>query len=247
MRRITWLGHATVLLEVAGALLLTDPVLRGRVAHLRRQAPQVGGSVAVGPVDGVLISHAHHDHLDRPSLRPLARAETDALVPHGAAPLLRGLDFGRVCEVRAGDVVALGGAQVEAVPAWHPTRRWPHRATLDALGFLAERVWFAGDTDLDPAMEALRGRVDVALLPIWGWGPTLGPGHLDPSSAARVAALVAPEVVVPIHWGTFLPVGTRWRHGAVLSAPAQAFAAQVARTAPAVRVATLCVGEALSA
>lgn len=246
MRRITWLGHATVLLEVAGARLLTDPVLRGRVAHLRRHAPRVGGSVAVESIDGVLISHAHHDHLDRPSLRPLARAGTEAVVPHGAASLLRGLGFGAVREVHAGETISVGGADVEAVPAWHPTRRWPHRATLDALGFLVERVWFAGDTDIDDGMEALRGRVDVALLPIWGWGPTLGPGHLDPASAARAAALVAPQVVVPIHWGTFLPVGTRWRHGAVLSAPAQAFAAQVARAAPSVRVATLAVGETLS-
>lgn len=250
MRRITWLGHATVLLETrppAGARLLTDPLLRGRVGHLRRQAPSAGGSVAVDPVDAVLISHVHHDHLDRPSLRSLARPRTQAVGPAGAAPLLRGLGFGAVHELRAGDALALGGAHVEAVPAWHPVRRFPRRADHDALGYLVERVWFAGDTDLDPAMEALRGRVDVALLPIWGWGPTLGPGHLDPASAARAAALVAPHVVVPIHWGTFLPLGMRRRHGTVLSAPAQAFAAQVARVAPGVRVATLAVGESLSA
>ncbi|MFL5816465.1 MAG: MBL fold metallo-hydrolase [Conexibacter sp.] len=249
MRRITWLGHATVLLETgppAHVRLLTDPVLRGRVAHLRRHAPTPGGTVAVDPVDAVLISHAHHDHLDRPSLRPLARAETEAIVPRGAGPLLRGLDFGGVRELGAGDTAAVGGAEVAAVQAWHPTKRFPHRAEHDALGFLIERVWFAGDTALDPAMEQLRGRVDVALLPIWGWGPSLGPGHLDPTSAARAAALVAPQVVIPIHWGTFLPLGTRWRHGAALSAPAQAFAAQVGRAAPDVRVATLAVGEALT-
>lgn len=244
MRRITWLGHATVLLEVAGVRLLTDPVLRGRVGHLRRQVPLPG---SVDPVDGVLVSHVHHDHLDRPSLRPLARTEAAVVVPRGAAPLLRGLPFGSVHEVAAGEQVDVGGVQVQAVPAWHPTSRWPHGARLDALGFLVERVWFAGDTDFNPGMEELRGKVDVALLPIWGWGPSLGPGHLDPASAARVVALVEPSVVVPIHWGTFLPIGTRWRHGAVLSAPAQAFAAQVARAAPSVRVATLAPGEALSA
>lgn len=247
MRRITWLGHATVLLEVGGARLLTDPVLRGRVAHLRRQAPQPGAALTVDPVDAVLISHAHHDHLDRPSLRTLARAQTEAVVPRGAAPHLRDLGFGGVREVGAGERLAVAGVALEAVPAWHPTRRWPHREEHDALGYLVERIWFAGDTDLDPAMAALRGRVDVALLPIWGWGPSLGPGHLDPCSAARAAALVAPQVVVPIHWGTFLPLGTRWRHGAALSAPAQAFAAQVARAAPSVRVATLAVGESLAA
>ncbi|HET6449571.1 MAG TPA: MBL fold metallo-hydrolase [Conexibacter sp.] len=242
MRRITWLGHATVLLELAGRRLLTDPVLRGRVAHLRRYA----ASVAVDPVDAVLISHAHHDHLDRPSLRALARAQSEAIVPRGAGGLLRGLPFGRVRELRAGERVAIDGAEVEATPAWHPTRRFPHRTEHDALGYLVERIWFAGDTDLHPAMEALRGRVDVALLPIWGWGPTLGPGHLDPTSAAQAVALALPQIVVPIHWGTFLPIGTRRRHGATLTAPAQAFAAQVAREAPGVRVATLAVGEALT-
>jgi len=247
MRRITWLGHATVLLEVGGVRLLTDPLLRGRVVHLRRHAPSAGATVAVEPVDAVLISHAHHDHLDRPSLRRLARAQTDAVLPRGAAPLLHGLPFGRVREVRAGERVEIGGIAVEAVRAWHPVRRFPSRVAHDALGYVVERIWFAGDTDLDPQLEALRGRVDVALLPIWGWGPTLGPGHLDPASAARAAALVAPEVVVPIHWGTFLPLGMRRRHGAALSAPAQAFAAQVARAAPGVRVATLAVGESLAA
>jgi len=247
MRRITWLGHATVLLELAGMRLLTDPLLRGRVAHLRRHAPNAGGRVEVDPVDAVLISHAHHDHLDRPSLRTLARPQTTALLPRGAGVLLRGLRFGHVHEVAAGETVTVGDVAVEAVPAWHPTRRFPHRIDHDALGYLVERIWFAGDTDLHPAMEALRGRVDVALLPIWGWGPTLGPGHLDPASAASAAALVAPQVVVPIHWGTFLPLGTRRRHGAVLSAPAEAFAAQLAREAPGVRLATLAVGEALGA
>jgi len=245
MRRITWLGHATVLLELRGARLLTDPLLRGRVAHLRRHAPPVEASLVAGPLDAVLISHAHHDHLDRPSLRGLAGSQTEALVPRGAGALLRGLPFGAVRELRAGERARVGGVEVEAVPAWHRTRRFPSRVEHDALGYLVERVWFAGDTDLHPEMEALRGRVDVALLPIWGWGPRLGPGHLDPASAARAAALVRPQVAVPIHWGTFLPLGTHRRHGALLHEPAEAFAAQVAREAPGVRVATLAVGEAL--
>jgi len=247
MRRITWLGHATVLLEVADARLLTDPLLRGHVAHLVRQAPRVGGRVAVDPVDAVLISHVHHDHLDRPSLRRLARAETEIVAPRGAAPLLRGLRFGHVHELAAGARVAIRDVAIEAVPAWHRVQRFPGHTAHDALGYLVERIWFAGDTDIDPGMEALRGRVDVALLPIWGWGPTLGPGHLDPTSAAQAAALVEPAVVVPIHWGTFLPFGMRRRHGAVLSGPPQLFASQVARRAPGVRVATLAVGESLTA
>jgi L-ascorbate metabolism protein UlaG (beta-lactamase superfamily) len=242
MRRITWLGHATVLIEAGGARLLTDPVLRDRVAHLRRHAPPPS---ALDPVDAVLLSHAHHDHLDRPSLRRVAGPETAAVAPCGVGPLLQDLGFAAVHELAAGERLALAGVEIEAVSAWHPTRRWPRRADLGALGFLIERIWFAGDTDLDPAMEELRGRVDVALVPIWGWGPRLGPDHLDPDSAARAVALVAPQVVVPIHWGTFLPIGAARRHGAVLREPAQRFAAQVARAAPSARVAALAPGESL--
>jgi L-ascorbate metabolism protein UlaG (beta-lactamase superfamily) len=240
--RITWLGHATVLLELGGARLLTDPVLRGRVMHLRRHAPAPADP---RPLDGVLVSHVHQDHLDRPSLRTLAGPGTEAVVPVGAARLLAGIPFGAVREVRAGDRVTIAGAEVRAVRAWHDGRRRPGARALDTLGFVVERVWFAGDTDFHADMEALRGAVDVALMPIWGWGPSLGPGHLDPEGAARVVALVEPAVVVPIHWGTFLPLGLGQRHGHVLADPPVEFAAHVAALAPATRVATLSPGEAL--
>lgn len=243
MRRITWLGHATVLIEAGGVRLLTDPVLRGRVGHLRRHGP---APAAVEDVDGVLVSHVHRDHLDRPSLRTLARAETAAVVPRGAATLLHGLPFAAVHEVAAGEQLRVGGVEVSVVPAWHPARRGPRSPRLDALGYVVDGIWFAGDTDFDARMEELRGTVDVALVPIWGWGPSLGPGHLDPASAARAVALVAPRVAIPIHWGTFLPLGTHRRHREVLSAPARAFADQVTRVAPDVRVATLAPGEALT-
>lgn len=241
MRRITWLGHATVLIE-AGARLVTDPVLRGRVAHLRRHAAE---PVDPRPLDAVLISHVHHDHLDRPSLRALAGPETAAVVPAGAAGFLRGMPFGAVHEVRSEDELTIAGATVRAVEAWHPSRRRPGSPLLDALGFVVERIWFAGDTGFDDGMASLRGRADVALVPIWGWGTTLGPGHLDPRQAARAVALVAPEIAVPIHWGTFLPIGLGRRHGRLLTDPAAEFAAQAERLAPSTRVATLAVGASL--
>lgn len=242
-RRITWLGHATVLIEVGGARLLTDPVLGRRVAHLRRH---VAAPPDPRPVDAVLISHVHRDHLDHTSLRAVAGPDTLAVVPSGAAGLLRGLPFGAVREVRAGDAVALATAVVRAVPAWHLARRRPGGHALEALGYVADGIWFAGDTGLDERMTDLRGSVDVALLPVWGWGTSLGPGHLDPEAAARAVELVRPAVAVPIHWGTFLPIGLRRRHGHLLTAPAVDFAAQVERLAPATRVATLPVGGSLS-
>lgn len=159
--------------------------------------------------------------------------------------MVDGLGFGTVAEVAAGDRLQIGDAEVEVVPAWHPTRRWPRSPELDALGFVADGVWFAGDTDLHERMAELRGRVEVALVPIWGWGPSLGPGHLDPEGAARVLALVQPQIAIPIHWGTYLPYGLHRRHGHLLRAPALQFAAYAARYAPSVRIELLSPGGVL--
>ncbi len=236
--RITWLGHATVLLELGGARLLTDPVLRMRVAHLRRQTPLPDDP---RPVDGVLISHAHHDHLDKASLRAFEGA--DALAPVGTGALLEPLGL-HVRELRAGERATLAGVEVRAVEAWHEVHRLPGGASLDAVGFVAERVWFAGDTDLHDDMLALRGEIDVALVPVWGWGPSLGPGHMDPERAAQAVALIEPAVAIPIHWGTFLPIGSR-RTDLLVDPPRQ-FAAYAAELAPATRVELLSPGGSLS-
>jgi len=235
-RRVTWLGHATVLIEIGDVRLITDPVLRDRVAHLRRQVPTPRDP---GRVDAVLISHLHHDHLDRPSLRRFAGAV--AVAPVGIGKLLSGMD---VREVRVGDTVAIADVTVEAVPAWHDGRRRPGPGALDldTLGFLTDGIWFAGDTELDPAMEDLRGRVDVALIPIWGWGPSLGPGHIDPADAAKVVELVRPRIAIPIHWGTFLPIGLGKRHARVLTEPPLAFASHAGAMT---RVETIAPGGSL--
>jgi L-ascorbate metabolism protein UlaG (beta-lactamase superfamily) len=235
--RVTWLGHATVLIEVDGARLLTDPVLRPRVAHLRRHAAAVD---APGEVDAVLISHLHLDHLDLPTLR---RVPAPLVVPRGGARFVRAL--GRpVRELAPGDSVRVGGAEVRAVHAEHDGRRLPWGTAAPALGFVAGGVYFAGDTELFAGMSSF-GPLDVALVPIWGWGPTLGDGHMDPLQAADAVALMAPRVAVPIHWGTLLPVGGARRWGHLLRDPAEEFAAACARTAPDVRVEVLAPGGSL--
>jgi L-ascorbate metabolism protein UlaG (beta-lactamase superfamily) len=234
--RITWLGHATVLLEVGGARLLTDPVLRARVAHLRRHMPLPEDP---RPVDGILISHVHGDHLDRTSLRRFPGVA--ALAPVGAAELMKDQE---VREVRAGDTVELAGVEVTAVEAWHEARRRPGTKVIDSLGFVMERVWFAGDTDLHEDMAGLRGKIDVALLPVWGWGPSLGPGHMNPQRAAEAVALVEPAVAIPIHWGTFLPYGSR-RKDLLVSPPVQ-FSAMAAELAPSTRVEVLSPGGSIA-
>ncbi|HEX6023575.1 MAG TPA: MBL fold metallo-hydrolase [Solirubrobacter sp.] len=244
MRRVTWLGHATVLLDIGGVRLLTDPVLRTRIMHLRRH---VAPAADPGRLDAVLVSHVHYDHLDRPSLRRVAKPGVTAVLPTGAERFVTGMGFAAVRQLRAGETLDVAGLAVEAVPAWHDGRRRPGPGGTehDTLGFLVDGIWFAGDTDLHDDMRALRGRVDVALIPIWGWGPSLGPGHLDPERAADAVALIRPRIAIPIHWGTFLPVGLGRRHGHLLSEPAELFAAQVAQRAPEVRVKTIPPGGSL--
>ena len=183
--RVTWGGHATVLIELDGVRLLTDPVLRPRVAHLRRQGEAPAAEIAEG-LDAVLISHLHYDHLDLPSLRAIPGAVT-AFAPRGARRLLRRAGFDAVEELRPGEAAAVAGVGIAAVRAAHDPRRGPLGPRAEPLGFVLEagrRVYFAGDTDLFAEMSEI-GPVDLALLPVAGWGPELGSGgHLDPESAA---------------------------------------------------------------
>ncbi|HWH93374.1 MAG TPA: MBL fold metallo-hydrolase [Baekduia sp.] len=244
--RLTWLGHATILLEASGTRILTDPVLRGRVAHLVRHGP-------VPPVptglDAVLLSHLHRDHADVPTLRRIEQ-HVPVIGPGGTATALRRARRTKVLEVTVGDVIDLASdVRVRAVPARHDVRRSPvGGADSEALGFVVEgrsRVYFAGDTDLfDGMADVGAGGLDVALLPVWGWGAHIGPGHLDPERAAHAVALLRPRVAVPVHWGTFLPIGMRRRLGHLLRTPGPDFAAHVAELAPEVRTTVLAPGEA---
>ncbi len=244
--RVTWIGHATVLIELDGVRLLTDPLLRGHLGHLRRHGPAPDPD-ALRDVDAVLISHLHLDHLDVPSLRRLPRT-VRLLVPRGAGGFLRRQGFPHAEELAAGDVAEVGGVGVTAVPAVHDSRRRPYAGgpAAGAIGFVAGgRVYFAGDTDLFDGMGELTG-MELALIPVWGWGPSLGEGHLDPPAAARAAALVRPRLAVPIHWGTFYPRGLARYKGHRLTDPPHEFAAAVGRLAPDVGVRVLTPGQALA-
>jgi L-ascorbate metabolism protein UlaG (beta-lactamase superfamily) len=141
------------------------------------------------------------------------------------------------------------GAAVAAVPAEHDGRRHPLGPVADAIGFVVtgrHRIYFAGDTDVFDGMEQLAGTLDAALLPVWGWGPSLGAGHMDPEAAARAAAILRPRVAVPIHWGTFFPAGLRRFRGAALVEPPHEFARHAGTLAPDVDVRVLAPGEALA-
>jgi L-ascorbate metabolism protein UlaG (beta-lactamase superfamily) len=239
---VTWLGHATILIELEGSRLLTDPLMRRRVAHLRRQVPI---PEPPGALDAVLLSHQHHDHLHLPSLAALD-SDAPVIVPPGAARSLRRTRR-EVIELAPGERVTAGRTTILAVPAVHDGRRVPVGAATEAVGYVVgdqRRVYFAGDTEPFAAMADL-APVDVALLPVWGWGPSLGPGHMDPEEAAQACALLRPAIAVPIHWGTYLRMGmARRRDG--MHEPPRRFATHVAALAPATRVAVLEPGGALA-
>ncbi len=235
------MGHATTLIEVDGTRLLTDPLLRTRIAHIRR----LGAAPVVPRADAVLVSHAHHDHLDLRSLRDLP-AGVRVLAPHGAAALLRRRTEHEATGVAPGDRVRVGNVDVRVTEAVHDGRRLPLSRDLGSVGFVIEgsaRVYFAGDTDVFDGMRTLAAGIDVALLPVWGWGPRVGAGHMDPAAAARAAGLLAPRVAVPIHWGTLASPRVWWRGDPEM--PAREFERQVGVHAPGVAVRVLVPGAAM--
>jgi L-ascorbate metabolism protein UlaG (beta-lactamase superfamily) len=243
---VQWLGHATALIELGGVRVLTDPALTPRLAHLRRHRRV--DPATIGRPDIVLISHLHMDHLHVPSLR-LVGEDVPIVVPAGAAGLIRRRGFRHVEETRSGETFHLGPLSVETVPAVHPGRRGPHsRLAADAVGYVlragGRTVYFPGDTDLFDEMGSW-GPVDVALLPIWGWGRTLGEGHLTPRTAVDAVELIEPELVVPIHWGTYAPVGVRRQPPGWLAAPVHQFEAALAGNGEADRLRVLGPGDEL--
>jgi L-ascorbate metabolism protein UlaG (beta-lactamase superfamily) len=245
--RITFLGHATVLFELGGTRLITDPLLRRRFLVVRRQV-ELPAAAHLERIDAVLLSHLHPDHLDFPSLRALG-GDARLVVGTGAGRILRRRGFERVTELSPGGAITVGEVEIVATRAAHDGRRLKLGRRVEAVGFHLRgpgtSVYFAGDTDLFPEMEELAGRVDVAMLPIGGWGPSVGDGHLDPRRAAEAAAIIRPRVVVPIHWGTYMRSDMMLRKPELLRSYAGEFEAEIAARAPGVEIQVLEPNESL--
>lgn len=245
---LTWVGHATVVLDLGGARLLTDPLLRGHAGPLQRVGPAPEPASWAGTA-AVLLSHLHHDH-----------AEVSSLTQARGAMILTGdQNAGWVRRKVRSPVIGLAADQwhpvasdleVRLVRADHAARPMPHRPN-QAHGFLVRSaehvVWFVGDSSLHAemaAVPALAGaRVDVALVPIGGWAPRLSPGHMGPADAAEACRLARPRAVLPIHHGTLHPRGLRRVGGlAWMARPLHDFLAEMTRHGSSVEVLTPGLG-----
>ena len=226
---ITWVGHASFLLQIGGLNVLTDPVWSERASPVafagpRRWVPPGIALDALPPIDVVLISHNHYDHLDDATVRRLAANEPGArwMVPLGLAPFLRARGAQQVLELDWWQEKGVDGVVIGCTPAQHFSARGfgDRNRTLWcgwALASVARRVYFAGDTGYHPSFGAIADRFgpfQAALLPIGAYEPRwfMRPVHLNPEEAvqafrdlvaARRPATGRPAVMVPMHWGTF--------------------------------------------
>jgi L-ascorbate metabolism protein UlaG (beta-lactamase superfamily) len=214
-----WLGHSTVLLKVDGVTILTDPVFSRRIG-LNLGPLTIGLRRLVEPAlpfrqtprpDLVLLSHAHMDHFDLPSLRGLESAKTHVVTASKTSDLLRVKRYGRVDELGWGDAARLGDVSVRAFEVKH----WGARMQSDTYrgfnGYLIEtpryRVVFGGDTAMTGAFRELRGsgnsrRLDLAIMPIGAYNPWIR-AHCTPEEALQMANDAGAEFILPVHHQTF--------------------------------------------
>ena len=241
---VRFVGHATTVVELGGVRIATDPLLRTTLGPLERHgAPPEERWFE--DVEAILVSHGHPDHFDPWSLARVAAGRGAVVVPRGLGRAAARVVGGEVVEVVAGERFTIGRVEIEVVPARH----WitPGTPRAQPVGYLlrapgSPSVYFAGDTGWFPGLDRLAGRVDVALLPVWTWGPHLGPGHLGPRSAAEVLGRLGAGAAVPIHWGTLYPRRLSRVWDRPLRQPGVRFAGHASHLAPAADVRVLQPG-----
>lgn len=211
--KVTFIGHATCLIEIGGKKILTDPVWAKRIFFIKRQqAPGLPLSEVL-PIDLVLISHAHFDHFDVPTLKKINR-NAIIICAKNIARLLRAIGFKQVYDLDWWQAIDILGFKITAVPAKHFGGRWQFWDRL--LGYcgyvvstVKEQIYFAGDTAYADFFKTMKEvfNIDVALLPI---GAYEGPGtvdfrhiHMDPQQALVAFMELKPRYMIPIHFGTY--------------------------------------------
>jgi L-ascorbate metabolism protein UlaG (beta-lactamase superfamily) len=206
---VTFVGHATLLLQWKGLNILTDPNFVPRVVVPKRLVEPGIPIEQLPPLDLIVVSHAHLDHLVKPSLRKLGK-EVPVVVPTGLAELITPLGFRRVYELNWWDVHEEDGFKVIHVPANHWGRRTPRDRERGYGGFVIERhghhVYFAGDTAYFKGFLEIGKAfpIDLALLPIGAYRPpSFRQVHCNPEDALQAFEDMQARYMVPIHWGTF--------------------------------------------
>jgi L-ascorbate metabolism protein UlaG (beta-lactamase superfamily) len=217
--RITMVNHSTVLVQQHGLNLLTDPIWSERTSPVswagprRKRAPGIAWD-DLPPIDIVLISHNHYDHLDLPTLRRLAaRGDSTYVVPAGVARLFRAEKLAPVVELDWGESAEVKGCTIHCVPARHFSSRSPFdRNKALWCGYMIESrgrlVYFAGDTGFGPHFQQIRERFappHAALLPIGAYEPRwfMSPVHMSPDEALRAHEILEARTSIAIHHGTF--------------------------------------------
>jgi L-ascorbate metabolism protein UlaG (beta-lactamase superfamily) len=224
--RATWIGWASVLLEVDGAIVLTDPIWSERcspstlVGPKRFHAPPIALD-QLPRIDAVVISHDHYDHLDMPTVRTLASRGTHFFVPLGIGAHLErwGVAGSQIHEMDWNDSASFRGLTLTATPARHYSGRNPlhQRETLWASWVITgprHRVFFSGDTGYSAAFKKIgaeHGPFDLALIKIGASDPTWSTIHMTPEEAVQVAIDVRAKVMLPVHWATFNLAFHSWR------------------------------------
>jgi L-ascorbate metabolism protein UlaG (beta-lactamase superfamily) len=218
--RATWLGHSTVLIEIDGLRVLTDPVWGARASPLplvgpKRFQPVPVALRALPPIDLVLVSHDHYDHLDYPTIRALAKTGVPFVTALGVGAHLQswGVPAERITELDWWESYQLPGADltVTAAPSQHFSGRSlsDHNATLwSSLAIRSARhaVFFSGDTGLTTEYATIAERLgpfDLVLLEIGAFHPSWGDIHLGPENALKALKLLGGGAFLPVHWGTF--------------------------------------------
>lgn len=216
--RVTWLGHASVLVEIDGHRVLTDPVFSHRASPIPWIGPTRWYDPAIAladlpPLDAVVISHDHYDHLDQPTIVALNERAVKFVVPLGVGAHLEywGVPLARIVELDWWETTSFGTFEIVSTPARHASGRhvFDQGATLwSSYAFVGDRhrVWFSGDTGLFPAMKEIGerfGPFDVTMIETGQYHQAWPDWHIGPEQAVKAHALLRGKAMLPIHWGLF--------------------------------------------
>ncbi|MFZ5444896.1 MAG: MBL fold metallo-hydrolase [Myxococcota bacterium] len=215
--RVTWLGHSTVLLELDGHRVLTDPVFGDRASPFsfagpRRFHPVPATLDELPPLDVVLLSHDHYDHLCRTTMEALARTPVPIVTSLGVGAHLEemGIAAERITELDWGEAIEVKGLRITATPSQHFSGRGVKRNTTLWSSFVIEtsrrKVFFSGDTGLTEQFRdiaAQHGPFELVMLEVGAFHPAWGTIHLGPDNALEAFRMLGGGTLLPVHWGTF--------------------------------------------